>query len=150
MSHTRTLAELRRADGATFGGKSSSLGELLAGGIPVPPGFAVSTSAFRAFVEEAGLGGTIARAMSRLSPDDVDTVGAASQAIGEAMRSAPVPDALRDEVARRYDELVRRRSPSARARSARTARRRPLPASRRPTSGCVAPSVCATPCETAG
>ena len=105
MSHTRALAELRRTDGATFGGKSSSLGELLAAGIPVPPGFAVSTSAFLAFVEEAGLAGTIARAMSHVSPDDVDSVGAASHAIGEAMRSAPVPDALRDEVARRYDEL---------------------------------------------
>ena len=65
----------------------------------MPPGFAVSTSAFRAFVEEAGLGGMIAAATSRMSPDDVDSVGAASHAISEAMRFAPVPDAVRDEVA---------------------------------------------------
>ena len=41
-----------------------------------------------------------------MSPDDVDSVGAASHAISEAMRFAPVPDAVRDEVARRYAELA--------------------------------------------
>ena len=105
MRHTLQLAELRRDHSASFGGKSSALGELIAAGIPVPPGFAVSTSAFRAFVEEAGLGGMIAAEMSRLSPGDVDSVGAASHAISQAMRFAPVPDAVRDEVARRYAEL---------------------------------------------
>ena len=47
----------------------------------------------------------IAAEMARMSPGDVDSVGAASHAISEAMRFAPVPDAVRDEVARRYAEL---------------------------------------------
>lgn len=104
-SHTRQLAELRHADSRAFGGKSSTLGELISGGIPVPPGFAVSTSAFRAFVDEAGLAGKIAAEMAHVSPGDVESVGAASHAISEAMRFAPVPDAVRDEVAQRYAEL---------------------------------------------
>jgi pyruvate,water dikinase len=41
-----------------------------------------------------------------MSPDDVDSVGAASHAISEAMRFAPVPDAIRDEVTRGYVELA--------------------------------------------
>ena len=41
-----------------------------------------------------------------MSPDDIDSVGAASHAISEAMRFAPVPDAVRDEVVRRYAELA--------------------------------------------
>jgi len=106
VSHTRRLAELRHADGGAFGGKSATLGELIAAGIPVPPGFAVSISAFRAFVEEAGLAGMIGAELARTSPDDVDSVGAASQAISQAMRFAPVPDTVRDEVARRYAELA--------------------------------------------
>jgi len=105
-AHTARLAELRSADARAYGGKGSTLGELIAGGIPVPPGFAVSTSAFRAFVEEAGLGGMIAAETSRMSPDDVDSVGAASHAISQAMRFAPVPDDLRVEVSRRYAELA--------------------------------------------
>jgi pyruvate,water dikinase len=101
------LADLRRDDGSSVGGKSATLGELIAAGIPVPPGFAVATSGFRAFVEEAGLAETIAAELARSDPDDVGSVGAASEAIGRAMRAAPVPDAVRDEVARRYAELAR-------------------------------------------
>jgi pyruvate,water dikinase len=41
----RPLAELRSADAALFGGKSASLGELIAAEIPVPPGFGASTAA---------------------------------------------------------------------------------------------------------
>ena len=52
---TAPLGELRRDDEPRFGGKSASLGELLAAGIPVPPGFALSTAAFDAFIDEAGL-----------------------------------------------------------------------------------------------
>jgi pyruvate,water dikinase len=104
--HTRALADLRRRDGESFGGKSSTLGELIAAEIPVAPGFALSTGAFRTFVEEAGLGGKIALELSRLAPADVDSVVAASHAISEAMRFAPVPDAVRDEVGRRYEELA--------------------------------------------
>ncbi len=105
MSYTRALAELRATDAGEFGGKSSALGELIAAEIPVPSGFGVSTSAYRAFVDEAGLDGLIATAISRVDPGDVDTVRAASHAIGEAMRSAAVPAAIRDELAARYGEL---------------------------------------------
>jgi pyruvate,water dikinase len=76
----RRLEALRRADEPTYGGKSASLGELIAAGIPVPPGFALSIDAFHAFADP--LGGQI-----------------------EAMRSAPVPDAVREEVARAYAQL---------------------------------------------
>ncbi len=52
--HTRPLAELRAADGALFGGKSASLGELIEAGIPVPPGFALASTAFDAGAVERG------------------------------------------------------------------------------------------------
>jgi phosphoenolpyruvate synthase/pyruvate phosphate dikinase len=41
----RPLAELRASDEPLFGGKSTALGELIDAGLPVPPGFALSTSA---------------------------------------------------------------------------------------------------------
>jgi pyruvate,water dikinase len=105
-AHTRTLDELRRSDGAAFGGKSANLGELLSIGLDVPPGFAVAASAFQAFVAETGLEGTIAHAMERAASGDVDDGAAASKTIGEAMRFAPLPEAVRAEIAARYDELV--------------------------------------------
>jgi pyruvate,water dikinase len=50
--YTRPLADLSSADAADFGGKSASLGELIAAGLPVPPGFAVSTEATEAAFDE--------------------------------------------------------------------------------------------------
>jgi pyruvate,water dikinase len=105
MTKTRPLDRLRAADEGEYGGKSAGLGELLAAGIPVPPGFAVSAAAFRAFLVEAGLERTVADHAARVDAGDVDSVGAAARAIGEVMRSAPVPDALRAELEQSYAAL---------------------------------------------
>ena len=116
-AHSRPLAELRGVDAAQFGGKSASLGELIAAGIPVPPGFALSTTGFGAFVEEAGLAGRISLAVADLAPEDLDRVNAVSSAISEGMRSAPVPESVRAEVARRYAELSADADPPVAVRS---------------------------------
>lgn len=68
----RPLSELRRTDDGEFGGKSASLGELIAAEIPVPPGFAVSSAA---------------------SEGDLEQVVAAYRALGEppvAVRSSAI------------------------------------------------------------
>jgi pyruvate,water dikinase len=106
-AYTRPLAELRRSHAGEFGGKSANLGELLSAGVVVPDGFAIGAAAFRAFVEETGLEATIATAMARGSAGDVEAIGAASKTIGEAMRFAPVPQPVRDELERRLEELGR-------------------------------------------
>jgi pyruvate,water dikinase len=105
-AHIRPLAELRQADAAEFGGKSASLGDMIAGEIPVPPGFALSTSAFRLFVSEAGLESRVESALASLDPGDVERVAALSKALGEEMRSAPVPDVVRSEVSSHYASLA--------------------------------------------
>jgi pyruvate,water dikinase len=87
----RPLSDLRRADEPLFGGKSAGLGELLAAGIRVPPGFALSCAAFDHFIDEAALHETIA------SGD--------SAAIMAAIRAAEVPAEVRCEVARHYAAL---------------------------------------------
>jgi pyruvate, water dikinase len=112
-AHTRPLAELRQQDDALFGGKSASLGELIGAEIPVPPGFAISTTAFHAFVDEAGLRETIDSALAGLAADDVERTRAASRTISEQLRGEPVPAAVRDEIAARYAELGDAEAPVA-------------------------------------
>ncbi len=104
-THTRALAELRASDAAAFGGKSANLGELLSAGIPVPAGFAIGADGFREFVAQTGLEGLLRETSSRIAPGDVEAIGAAAKTIGEAMRFAPLPDAVRAEIERRYGEL---------------------------------------------
>jgi pyruvate,water dikinase len=97
MSYARPLQALRRSDEPRFGGKSSALGELLAAEIPVPPGFALCTDAYQAFVAESELQPVIEAALS---------AGAgAPEKIAGAMGSAPVPDAVREQIAEAYAEL---------------------------------------------
>ncbi|PWU25171.1 MAG: phosphoenolpyruvate synthase [Candidatus Rokuibacteriota bacterium] len=105
--YTRGLEELRAPDAVEFGGKSANLGELQTAKIAVPGGFALSARAFDTFVERTGLEGTISAAMTRASTGDVEAVSAASKTIGEAMRFAPLPDAVRSELVSRHEELVR-------------------------------------------
>jgi pyruvate, water dikinase len=70
----RPLNELRAADAQLFGGKSASLGELLEAGLPVPPGFAVSSDATEDDLEE------VARAYAALGEP---AVAVRSSAVGE-------------------------------------------------------------------
>ena len=44
------LGDLGRDDVAQAGGKAANLGELVRAGVPVPPGFVVTTAAYRAYV----------------------------------------------------------------------------------------------------
>jgi len=44
--------------------------------------------------------------LSRASTGDVSAIGAAAKAIDEAMRFAPLPESLRDEIAARYEDLA--------------------------------------------
>jgi pyruvate,water dikinase len=96
--YTRPLAELRASDADEFGGKSANLGELLSAEIPIPSGFAVCAVAYREFVRVTGLEGTIASALTRGEDD-------ASKTIGEAMRFAPLSEALRDELGTSYEAM---------------------------------------------
>jgi pyruvate, water dikinase len=70
----RALSDLRASDEGQFGGKSASLGELIAAGLPVPPGFALSSAA-----TEADLDGVVAAYESLGAP----AVAVRSSAVGE-------------------------------------------------------------------
>ncbi len=50
MSYVIELADLGRGDVAVAGGKGANLGELTRAGLPVPPGYVLTTAAYRAFV----------------------------------------------------------------------------------------------------
>jgi pyruvate, water dikinase len=104
-AYTRSLQALRRSDEAAFGAKSSALGELLCAEIPVPPGFALSTDAFRAFMSESDLDAAVDGALGGVAITEAGAVRQASEAIVAAMRSAAVPASVAAEIARGYREL---------------------------------------------
>ncbi len=59
MALIRRFDEIGRGDVDVAGGKGANLGELVGGGFPVPPGFVLTTGAYRQFVAESGIGAEI-------------------------------------------------------------------------------------------
>ncbi len=92
----RALAELGRTDLAVAGGKGANLGELIRAGLPVPPGFVVTTVAYDRFVAANGLAAVIDRTLS-------EHRGGAP--IREAFMAAPIPSDIEEAVLAAYQRL---------------------------------------------
>jgi pyruvate,water dikinase len=92
------------------GGKASKLGELVREGLPVPPGFVLTTEAYEAFVEETALKTELPAALETIRPDQAETVDAASQRIRHLFETVPFPRALRDEIAAAYEAFAQQYS----------------------------------------
>jgi pyruvate,water dikinase len=89
-AHTRSLSELRRADEPQFGGKSAGLGELLAAGVRVPPGFALACAAYpgRDQPMPAAVHDEIAARYAELGDGGDAAVAVRSSAVGEDSATA--------------------------------------------------------------
>ena len=90
----------------TLGGKGASLVSMTAAGMPVPPGFVVTTASFDAFVEEAGIAQHISTLLDGLDAEDVAEVDRVSAAIREDLCRRPVPAAAREAVMEAYADLM--------------------------------------------
>ncbi len=104
--------EITLKDLPKVGGKNASLGEMirhLAGmGIKVPEGFAITTKAFRQFVDNSGLEEKIKAALEGLDPDNPSDVAGRGKAVRKMFLDADFPPELRREVEYGYWELGRK------------------------------------------
>ncbi|MGI9058735.1 MAG: PEP/pyruvate-binding domain-containing protein [Ktedonobacteraceae bacterium] len=87
------------------GGKGASLARMAAAGLPVPPGFYVTTAAYRRFVEENGLQEKILAAVSAATGDDPTELEEASRQIGQLFAQGMIPDEIAAEIVRAYGAL---------------------------------------------
>lgn len=90
------LGAVGRGDLDTAGGKGANLGELVRGGFAVPDGFIVSTGAYAAVVEHAGLASRITACLAS---------GGDGSAVRAALGALPVPEPLRAAIAGAYADL---------------------------------------------
>lgn len=101
------LADFGRDDVSVVGGKAANLGELIGAGLPVPPGFVVTTAGYRAYVSANDLQDRIVA----LVPDsggeaaDDSAYEAAARQIADLFANGTVPDQLQREITYAYREL---------------------------------------------
>lgn len=91
-----------------LGGKCASLVALTNAGMPVPPGFAVTTDAYTAFVEAAGIAEDIHALLAGIDPDDIAGVDRISAQIRDEILRRPVPEAIHGEFGDAYAQLQAR------------------------------------------
>src|SRR4051794_16022611 len=87
------LHEIDRTQVAVVGGKGAHLGELSRiAGIRVPPGFCVTTDAYRRVVEGAPAIEDRLERLSELKADDRDAIRALSAELRATIEAIPIPD----------------------------------------------------------
>jgi pyruvate,water dikinase len=90
---------------ALVGGKGASLARMIAAGLAVPPGFTISTNAYRRYVDLYGLQEAILAAAAGAEPDQPAALADASRRIAALFRQYALPENLAGEIGRAYAEL---------------------------------------------
>ncbi len=99
------------------GGKGANLASLIRAGFPVPPGFIITTHAYRAFIEANNLGPRILELSRQAPADDPAALERASQAIRQLFEKATIPEAITEAILEAYRELASDRRPPTAIRS---------------------------------
>lgn len=130
MELIRWFETLRKEDVLIGGGKGANLGELIAAGVPVPPGFVITPEAFEHFLDAAGLREEILACLRDLDVNDTAALQKASEALRERVLAAEIPPPTRASSTRPTPNC--RAAPAVRRSSWRCAPRPPLRTGRTP------------------
>jgi len=87
------------------GGKGASLARLAAVGLPVPPGFHITTAAYRYFVTENGLQEQILATVSAATADQPTSLEEASRKIGRMFAQGSMPAEIATAIRQAYVAL---------------------------------------------
>jgi rifampicin phosphotransferase len=120
VTYTAWFGEIRKDDIALVGGKGANLGELSWAGLPVPPGFVVTTGAYDAFVEAGGLKDEIIGLASQPRADDPAAFEAAEEKIRALFARSEIPDDVAAEIRIAYDRLTNANGRAVAVRSSAT------------------------------
>src|SRR5215208_110248 len=105
MTYTAWFDEIGKQDIALVGGKGANLGELSRAGLPVPPGFVVTTTAYDAFVETSGIKGEVVALASVPPTEDPAAFEEVAEGIRALFSGGKVPEDIADEIRAAYQEL---------------------------------------------
>jgi pyruvate,water dikinase len=109
LAYIRWFTELALDDIPLVGGKNASLGEmsraLAAVGVRVPPGFAITADAYRAFLQETQLDQKIISVLADLDTHDIGNLRQRGRQVRQAMMAAPLPEALEIAIVEAYERL---------------------------------------------
>jgi pyruvate, water dikinase len=95
-------------DLACVGGKSAGLGQMAGAGLPVPPGFAITSHVYRAARDSADAAEVIRSDLDGLDPEDMADVSRRALAVRELIRAWPIPAGTEADIRGAYRALSQR------------------------------------------
>ncbi|MDD1775043.1 MAG: phosphoenolpyruvate synthase, partial [Methanobacterium sp.] len=108
MKHVEFFEELNREDVAIAGGKGANLGELTQAGIPVPPGFVITSRTYDQFIKETGIFNEIMDILDALDVNKNKELQAAARKIKNIINETPIPDDIKMIIIEAYNALCHR------------------------------------------
>ncbi len=105
MQEIRWFEEIGLKDTGSVGGKGANLGELTAGGLPVPPGFVITGEAYLDAIGRAGIRERLVAILSEAraaSQDDLDRLAGEAR---DLVHAVPIPDDLAAAIVEAYRRL---------------------------------------------
>jgi pyruvate,water dikinase len=102
-----SFTQISRDDLALVGGKGANLGEMTRAGFPVPPGFCVTTAAYRLFL--AGHPDVTSQfaSLDTCRPDNVEDLRRAAGSFREELLRLPIPTPVEHAVLAAWEKLGR-------------------------------------------
>ncbi|MBN2624577.1 MAG: phosphoenolpyruvate synthase [Acidimicrobiales bacterium] len=99
--------QVGRGDVDRVGGKGANLGEMTGAGFPVPAGFVVTAEAYLHALDEAGVRDALQERVRSLDVDDSAALARAADDLRSLVRSAGLPDRVRQAVLDAYGRIGR-------------------------------------------
>ncbi len=100
--------EIGKDDIPLAGGKGANLGELVRAGIPVPPGFVVSSTAYKRFVKETGILDKINEMLRGIDVSNVEALEKKAEEIKKLILETPMPKDIEEAIRNAYRELAKK------------------------------------------
>jgi pyruvate,water dikinase len=108
VTFVRWLDAYDPAERSRLGGKNASLGELLAAGLPVPPGFAVTVDAYHTVREHEQVRRAVGELLAEVDLGDPAALERLSAAIRRCIEEVPLHDGVAAAVGSAYEQLCER------------------------------------------
>ena len=105
MELVRWFEQIRISDAALVGGKGANLGELTEAKLPVPPGFVVTSDAYRYAVESAGIAERLAKLMESVDADSESDLTRAANEAQDLLQTLTLPSDLAKAIVEAYQKL---------------------------------------------
>ncbi len=108
MEYVEFFEELKKEDVDIAGGKGANLGELTQAGIPVPPGFVITSATYQKFMDETGITQEIMDILDALDVNNNKELQESAKKIKKIITETPIPGEISSLFIEAYNALCHR------------------------------------------